>query len=465
MIDKAILDEVVAVLSEKLCKDNVLWKKSDLVPYTRDTYTISLKEDNKYFPDLVVLPRTTADVQEVVRIASKYKIPLLPKGGGSNRTGMLVPICGGIIVDTIKMNKILEIDPPNLSVTVQPGITLKELEEELSKQGLALNQEQGSIKVATVGGAISTFGFSRKNQKYGTITDRVKSLEVILANGEILRTGPKVLYTSTGYRLHQLFIGAEGTLGIITEATLRVEPLPEAKDSVLAFYDDFWATVEAANRLRASCATFVGAEAYEMEHAEELGAPEGKKGIFFVVLEGVRGEVEAEAEFVKGIVHETGGVLASGYDSEEFIKVYAMQWCGLRAISRFEDEVLPYIPAQRVREYYDKLWNEILPKYGLAPFSTDKYSMDVGRYSMLYGRFSIPESDIGWQNYRKAYREAAQAAVELGGSICACTGVGISQRDNLDLEFSEIALDVMRRIKRVLDPDNIMNPGKKLPPE
>jgi len=464
MIEKAIMGQALAALSEKLGEENVLWRKSDLVPYTRDTFTISPEEDNKYFPDMVVLPRTTAGVQEVVRVAREHRIPLLPKGGGSNRTGMLVPIHGGIVVDTIKMNRVLEIDPLNLSVTVQPGITLKELEEKLSGRGLALNQEQGSVKVATVGGAISSFGFSRKNQKYGTIADRVESLEVVLANGEILRTGPKVLYTSTGYKLSQLFVGAEGTLGIITEATLRVEPLPEAKETVLAFYDDFWAALRAAERLRGSCAAFVGAEAYEVENAEELGAPEGKKGIFFVMFEGLKGEVEAQAEFVRDIVRETGGALASGYDPEELIGLYATQWCGLRAISRFEDEVLPYIPAQHIREYYDRLWNEIMPKHGLSPFSYDKLSMDVGRYSMLYGRFSIPESETGWQEYRRAHREAARTAVELGGSICACTGVGISHRDNLDLEFSEIALDVMRSIKRVLDPANIMNPGKKLPP-
>src|SRR5512137_2457236 len=127
-----------------------------------------------------------------------------------------------------------------------------ELEQHLEGYGLALNQEQGSFKVATVGGSISTAGFSRKHQKYGTISDRVMSLEVVLADGSVLRTGPKVLYTSTGYRLSQLFIGAEGTLGIITEATLRVEPLPEAKDAIMAFFEDFWAANEAAQKLMSS---------------------------------------------------------------------------------------------------------------------------------------------------------------------------------------------------------------------
>jgi len=241
MMDSSLQEEITKILVNRIGDGKVLWKKTDLTPYTRDSYNIRFDEDCKYFPDLVVLPEMTSDVQEIVRIAAKYKIPLIPKGGGSNRAGMLVPIHGGIIVDTIKMNRVIEVDAANLSVTVQPGITLKELDEHLARYGLALNQEQGSIKVATVGGSISTSGFSRKYQKYGTIANRIMSLEVVLADGRVLRTGPKVLYTSTGYRLHQLFVGAEGTLGIITEATLRLEPLPEAKDAILAFYNDFWA--------------------------------------------------------------------------------------------------------------------------------------------------------------------------------------------------------------------------------
>ena len=247
-VHEAVKKELIAALGES----KVLWKKSDILPYTKDTYRIRFEDEYKYFPDFVVLPESTSEVQGIVRIAASKTIPLIPKGGGSNRTGMLVPIHGGIVVDTIRMNKVLDVNVPNLYVTVQPGVTLKELEDRLAEQRLWLTQEQGSLKMATVGGSISTSGFSRRNQKYGTIADRVMSLEVVLADGSALRTGPKVLYTSTGYRLHQLFIAAEGTLGIITEATLRVEPLPEAREVFLAFYSDFWAANDAAQKLMAS---------------------------------------------------------------------------------------------------------------------------------------------------------------------------------------------------------------------
>jgi glycolate oxidase len=458
-------DRLRAELEEVLDASRILWKEADLLPYVKDTYRIRFDEDYKYFPDLVVLPETTAEVQGIVGVASRHKVPLIPKGGGTNRTGMLVPIHGGIIVDTIRMNKVLEVSAPNLSVTVQPGVTLKELEERLAEHGLALNQEQGSFRVATVGGSIATSGFSRKHAKYGTIADRVMSLEVVLANGEVLRTGPKVLYTSTGYRLHQLFIAAEGTLGIITEATLRVEPVPEAQDVVLAFYDDFWGANDAAQRLMSSCVTFAASEAYGVDDASEYGAPSDKKGVFYVALEGIKGEVEAERAYVERIMRETGGLLADPEHARKFYGKYTQQWCGARALTGYEDALTTYVPMERIAEFYDKLWNDVMPRHGTTHLPGEKYSMDVGRYRIVAGRFRIKEGAEGWEEYQKLLRDVASLATGLGGSISTCHGVGIEHKNNLELEYSEAALGVMKSIKKAFDPDNIMNPGKKLPDE
>lgn len=460
-MDNSLKADVIGQIVSAIGEEKLLHKKTDLIPYTKDTYNLRFGEEFKHLPDLVVLPESTEDVQRIIEIAARHKIPLLPKGGGSNRTGMLVPVLGGIIVDTVKMNRVIEVDPPNFSVTVQSGITLKALEEELKKHGLALNQEQGSLKIATVGGSISTTGFSRKHNKYGTIADRIMSLEVVLADGSTLRTGRKVLYTSTGYRLSQLFVGAEGTLGIITEATLRVEPLPERRDAILAFYDDFWGANETAEKLTASGINFVGAEAYEDPDTVNWGAPEGKIGIFFVMFDGLQKVVEAQMEYVRGMVHETGGVIADAEFAHKLMNYYEMMWCGARALTSYQDSVTPVIPQQRIREFYDRLYNDIMPRYGLNPLGLDKYSLDVGRYCMTYGRFIIPSGDEGYDNYLRALREIAKLSSELEGSIAGCQGVGLQHMDNMDLEYSEVALEVMRNIKRSLDPDNIMNPGKK----
>ena len=463
MMDQALREEIKGALVVALGENKVLWNPADLLPYAADNSRMRPEEVFKHSPDFVVLPEITSEVQVVVKIAAEHKIPLIPKGGGSNRTGMLIPIHGGIVIDTIRMNKVLDVSVPNLYVTVQPGITLKELEGHLAEYGLALNQEQGSFKVATVGGAISTAGFSRKYQKYGTISDRIMSLEVVLADARVLRTGPKVLYTSTGYRLHQLFVGAEGTLGTITEATLRVEPIPELTEALLVFYDDIWTAYEAALRMTKSGVTFVGAEVIEPADPETYGAPRGKRAAFFVSFEGTKGEVEAEVDFVKGIVRETGGFLAGRDDAKKMFDEFTLQWCGDRALLGPEDETTAYVPTERVREFYDTLWNKIMPKYSMAPVPGNRYGIDIGRYSMSYCRFFIPEGEHGWEDYRSALVEVDRLAVALGGSISSCTGVGLKNKDELVLEFSDVALETMWKIKSEFDPDNIMNPGKKLP--
>jgi glycolate oxidase len=460
---EAIRKSLAAAIGE----EKVLWQEADLSPYSNYNIVYALKVGDKerYSPDFAALPETTEDVIRIVRIASKHNIPIIPKGGGSNLAGMIVPITGGIILDTIKMNKVVEIDHRELSVTVQPGITLKELESKLRSQGLALNQVQGSFKIATVGGSISTCGYSRKHNKYGTIADRIMSLEVVLANGDVLRTGPKVLYTSTGYRLAQLFIGAEGTLGVITEATLRVEPVPERQQAVMAYYDDFPAALEAVIRIKTSGVTFVGAEAFEVPEDWSFKVPEGKKGIVIADFEGIKGEVEGELEFTKNIIGETRGIMAPAEDAQSYVSGYEMIWCGLRAEKDvWGDSFAPFVPIDRLNEFYDKLWNEIMPKYGIASApSGERCGLDCGRYEMAYAACLIPPGEGGYEKQEEARKEIAELVVSLGGSMQACMGVGLKLRELMRVEYDEVALDIMRKIKAKFDPDNIMNPGKKLP--
>jgi FAD/FMN-containing dehydrogenase len=452
-------------LTSALSEERVFWKKADLLPYGSDVYMgiWYLGGLAHHLPDFVVLPVSTEEVQRVVKIAAKHGIPLIPKGGGSNRTGMLIPIQGGIVVDTIKMNRIVEISEPNLYVTTQPGIGLRELEDRLAEHGLALHQVQGSQKVATIGGVISTAGYSRKQNRFGTISDRVMSLEVVLADGSILRTGPKVLYTSTGYRLNQLFIGAEGTLGIITEATLRVEPMPEKEEALLALYDDFWAAKAAGDRVNATGVAFVTGEASELPEKMTYAVAPHRRGALFLTFEGTEGEVCAQIAFVRGIVSETGGVIAGRDEAMGQLSDFTQHWCGSWANPEFTEEITTYVPQDRLREFYDSLWNDVLPRHGVKPAAEDRLSADFGRYAMAYSQFLMPKGENAGENHRRMTREIAKLAISLGGSVSACTGSGLKHREDLDLEFSPQALDMMRRIKKELDPQNIMNPGKKIP--
>lgn len=460
---ESVRDELLLSLGE----EKVLWKDEDLAPYCTGQYLhmVRIGDRERYAPNFVILPESTEDVQKAVRIATRHKIPIIPKGGGSNLVGCLAPTHEEIIIDTIKMNKVLEISPNDLRVTAQAGITLKELDAQLAKQGLTLNQVQGSYKVATVGGAISTCGFSRKHNRYGSISDRIMSLEVVLASGDVLRTGPKVLYTSTGYRLAQLFVGAEGTLGIITEATLRVEPIAEAWDAVMAYYDDFRSAMNAAVRLKRSGIQYIGAEAFEVPKDWAYEVPQGKNALVIADFEGIKAEVEAQVAAAKGLLREAGGVLADSRYAKEYIKGYEMIWCGLRAITdKWGDSIVPYIPIDNMLEFYDRLWSDIMPKYGMVHAGAgERCGLDCGRFEMCYATFLIPTGHIGLENHRKAFEEIAALVTSMGGSIGACMGVGLKHRDAMSLEFTKEALDVMKRIKRALDPDNLMNPEKKLP--
>jgi len=465
VMDEVLREELRSGLVGLLGDGCVLWKKEDLLPYTADAYVGTIRSglDLAYFPDFVVLPESTEEVQAVVKLAAKHRVPLLPKGGGSNLAGALLPLTGGIVVDTIRMNRVVEVSVPDLYVTAQCGITLKELDEKLAEHGLTLNQVQGSYKVATIGGSISTAGFARKHQKYGVIGDRVMSLEVVLADGRVLRTGPKVLYTSTGYRLHQMFVGAEGTLGIITEATLRVEPLPEARSALIAFFDDFHAALEAGRRIMGSCVTYVGIELSDVPEPGEYGAPEGKHMALLIDFEGIRGEVEAEEAYVARLISEAGGVVGDRESAEVLIKEYTMRWCGARPVTGLEEGITTYVPTERIEEFYRKLWEDIMPRHGIFALAGTSHDVDMGRYRMAYAQLKIGDGDDALRRYGKALDEVSALAVSMGGSMSTCTGVGVKLVDKMSLEYSETALDMMRGLKSALDPDGIMNPGKKLP--
>jgi len=205
--------------------------------------------------------------------------------------------------------------------------------------------------------------------------------------------------------------------------------------------------------------------AFEVPDDWAFEVPKGKGALVVVELEGIKGEVEAEVEFVNKILLECGGKLSDRKDARGYATGYDMIWCGLRAMAdMIGDSIAPFVPMERLEEFYAKVWEEIMPKYGLvhAP-SGERCGLDAGRYEMGYGTFIVEDSEEGIARYRAALREIAELVTSMGGSIHACMGVGLKFRDMMGLEYSGVALETMRRIKEVLDPDNIMNPGKKIP--
>ncbi|MCK7484552.1 MAG: FAD-binding protein [Bacillus subtilis] len=185
--------------------------------------------DELYLPDVVVLPENKEQVAEIVKIANQNNIPVLARGAGTNLAGGCIPLKGGIIIHFSKMNKILNIDKNNLMCTVQPGVVVEKLQQEVEKLGLFYPPDPSNLKVSTIGGSVALSSSGPRCFKYGGTKDYVLALEVVLADGSVMKTGGNAVKNVTGYNLTQLFVGSEGTLGIITEITIRLIPLPEAK--------------------------------------------------------------------------------------------------------------------------------------------------------------------------------------------------------------------------------------------
>ncbi|MEM2838833.1 MAG: FAD-binding oxidoreductase [Thermoplasmata archaeon] len=468
MADRQRLDNdkkgiILKRLTGILGQDRVFSEPADLVPYSRDTFALRFSEEDKHLPDFVAVPTSTKEVSEIVKIASEYKLPVIAKGGGTSRTGMIVPIHGGIVIDTIRMNKLLKLNRADYIVRVQAGMNLQELELLLNAQGLTLGHEQGSQKIATVGGAISTASYSRKNQKYGNLWERISNLEVVLGDGSVLRTGPDVPYTSSGINLASLFVGAEGTLGIITEASIRIFPRPEVVLPLMLLFDDFPRAEEAADAIMARGIAFVGGSVWENEKGfGEIGYPESR-GAMIIAFEGCKEEVSASAEAVRSIAQEHDGRVASEQISRANWDEFLMHWCGMRAEVGNEDVIVAFVPRARKQEYFKSLLEDILPRHGLTPLAGERKSFDFGRHMIFATRFSIPRTDQGWEHYISAVDEASRLVASLGGTIAACHGIGLLHRDHVGRELGETYLKMFSKIKKAFDPDNILNPGKKFP--
>lgn len=239
-------NNLISDLKKNLSSENVLTDLEERYAYAQDATNI---RRIKNLPDAVVFVETKEQVQKVVRLAEKYKVPVICRGAGTNVVGACVVEHGGIILNFSKMNKIIEINRENMTATVEPGVILGDLQKEVDKLGLFYPPDPSNLAVSTVGGSIAQSSGGAKSFKYGTTKDYVIDLLVVMANGEILRTGSKTIKNATGYNLNTLFVGSEGTLGIVVEATLKLIPKPQSKKVLMAYFDTVKDAVHAVNSI------------------------------------------------------------------------------------------------------------------------------------------------------------------------------------------------------------------------
>ncbi len=417
--------------------------------------------------DYAVRPESPEEISRVVKLANESGIPIIPRGSASGLTGGAVPIKGGIVLDMTRMNHILELDLENLQVVVEPGLVHKKLNEELAKHGLFFPPDPGSSDMCSIGGLISNGGSGMHSVKYGTVKDYVMSLEVVLPNGDIINTGCKAPKMSAGYDLTRLFVGSEGTLGVITKARLKVRPLPESRSMLVAYFDEIEDAGRAAVSIISSGVTPAAMEILDgsairaVKKVEPgLGLPDAEAMLLFE-LDGYAESVARQVEMVSGACEKCNGRIKVARGREEEDKLWATRRLVSVVIMRLEPgKVSIYeaedlgIPMNKVPFMLKKI-QEIGEKHGLTIVTFGH----IGDGDLHTGIAIDIRSQEEWDRVHAVKDDLYDVVLSLGGTLSAEHGIGVIRGKYMSRSYGK-GYEVMKAIKRAIDPQNIMNPGK-----
>lgn len=440
--------------------ENVYDALEDRVCYAYD----ATKRQN--VPDLVVLPRTVQDVAAVLQAASELSVPVVPRGAGSGMSGGAVPVRGGIVMPMTNFSKILEIDTDNLMAVVQPGVVTRSLQAAAATNGLFYPPDPASQDFSTIGGNIAENAGGMRAVKYGVTKDYIQDLQVVLPDGRILRTGSKCVKDVVGYNLTQLFVGSEGTLGVVTEATLKLLPLPESKKTVAVCFPsirDVGRTVSEIIKRRIIPTTleFLDQNAiWSVSQYLDLGLPQSAKAFLLIEVDGPAGQVETDLERTVEVCRELGALdIEVAKDKTDQDRL----WKARRSVSA---SLVRHKPIQKINE------DIVVPRSSLPDMVEAIESISAGTGLLIVnfghaGDGNIHVNVLVKEETRDRAEEAVQAVFEatvrLGGRISGEHGIGITKQDFVAMNLDPTALEMMRSIKNLLDPRHILNPGKIFP--
>jgi len=457
---------IIETLRQIVGKGNVLVDAEAIEPYTHDE-TVGLRAD----PEVVVRVTSAEQVAEIFRLAQRERVPVTPRGAGYGLSGGAVPVHGGIVLSTEKMNRILEIDPKNLMVTVEPGVITGDLHRAVEAEGLFYPPDPASLDSCTIGGNIAEGAGGPRAVKYGVTKDYVCGLEAVLPSGEIITCGGKLVKNVTGYNLIQLLIGSEGTLAVVTKIVLRLLPLPKVQIDLLVPYDDFQAAADTvsdiiAHRVVPTTIEFMERDSVlAVERLLQKEVPHDDAAAHLLIqLDGNRSEaVDADFEVVGELCLEHGArdVLVAK-DSRNRDRLWEARRAIIDAlnhespINHMEDVVVPRaeIPAllKGIKEIARRRSVRIV-NFGHA-----------GDGNVHVNVLKDDISDEGWETLvPMVAEEIYRLALSLGGTITGEHGIGATRRKYLPLALDDAQIEIMRRIRAAFDPNHILNPGKIFP--
>jgi glycolate dehydrogenase FAD-linked subunit len=454
------MHKIAADLTRMLTPQQVLWEREHLATYGFDG-TAALEGT----AGCVVLPKSTAEVTEVVRYAAQNRIPVVARGSGTGLSGGSVPVPDCIVLCLVQMDRVLELDQKNLTIHVESGVVTQKVTELAEAAGLLYPPDPGSMKISTIGGNVAENSGGLRGLKYGVTRDYVMGLEVVLANGEVVSFGNKCVKDVAGYSMKDVFIGSEGTLGIITKVLLQLVPKPQAKKTLLATFSQMDAAAETVSAIIAAKIIPCTLEFLDritircVEEYAHLGLPLNAEAILLMETDGHPAVVEEEARQMAEIARAHGATAVQlAQSEEEAIQLAAARRTAFSALARvspttiLEDATVPR--------------SELANMIRFIQQTATKYQVTVGTFGHmgdgnLHPTFLTNEKNAAeMARVEKAMEEIFDYAVRLGGTITGEHGVGLAKKAFLPKAIGDASLGLLRQLKRTLDPDNILNPGK-----
>ena len=457
MFSTSIADEFRAIVGEAWYLDT----PEDLATYSYDGFLPEFK------PDAVIVPGGRDEIADIMTVANREKINIVPRGAGTNICGSAVARRGGIIMAFHRLHRILEIDPECMTAIVQPGVVNADLQKEVARFGLMYPPDPASMFVSTIGGNVALNAGGPRGVKYGVTKDYLLGLEAVLPTGEVIRTGGKTLKNVSGYDLTRLMCGSEGTLGIFTEITLRLVPAAPAKATLQAIFSDL---DDAATTVSAIIGSGIVPTTLELVDRTVLDAIGNYGGARFhssaeaLLLIEVDGEdvlVEAQGARIENFCKERGAVVVErAADSEEAEKLWQARRTAFGAVASLRPNCIvedATVPVKRLPDMIRKVV-QIAEKYKLK-IGVLAHAGDGNLHPLIMTDLRDEEE---MARVDRAIEDLYESAIGMGGTLSGEHGIGIAKARFMEMEFGQCAIAIMRGIKRVFDPNNILNPGSFL---
>ena len=419
----------------------------------------------KSLPDIVVRPGTAEEISKIIMLANEYFIPVIPRGSGSGFVGGSTPVSGGIVLVLTRMSKIIFVDEDNLTAEVEPGVITKKLQQEVEKAGLFYPPDPASLKFSTIGGNVAVNSGGPRAIKYGVTKDYILGLEAVLPTGEIIHTGVKTVKGVVGYDLTRLLIGSEGTLGVITKILLKLLPKPRKVRTALAIFpevDDAARAVTEIIRSKIIPATLEFMDSTALQCVEsyiEMGLPKNAGAMLLIEVDGDDDVVEKEIKQIDLLCNKyNAGQIVIAADDKEQEKL----WVARRAISPALGRLKPtkinediVVPRNKIPSIIKRI-RKIAADFNLTIINFGHAGDGNIHVNIMTDKHDKDE----YERAGKAVKEIFSAVLDLEGTISGEHGVGLTKSPYIRMEVEPVALQKMKEIKKIFDPNNIMNPGK-----